>query len=109
MSDTAAIDADLEGAASPPRDNGEIVFSAPWEQRVFGLTVAMCRSGGCDWEHFRQGLIGRIAEDEARPYWESWAAAFEDVLAETETLAKHELDLRHQEFVARPHGHDHHH
>ena len=25
---------------SPPRNNGEIVFAAPWERRAFGLTVA---------------------------------------------------------------------
>ena len=65
------IDADLIGPVSPPRDNGEIVFDAPWERRVFGLTVAACRSGACDWERFRQRLIARIAEDEARPYWQS--------------------------------------
>ena len=26
------IDNDLEGPISPPRDNGEIVFAAPWER-----------------------------------------------------------------------------
>ena len=48
-----SLDAELEGPASPPRDNGEIVFAAPWERRVFGLTVAACRSGVFDWETFR--------------------------------------------------------
>jgi hypothetical protein len=51
-------------------------------------------------------LIARIAEDQARPYWESWAAALEDVIAETDTLAPAELDARHQAFLARPAGHD---
>jgi nitrile hydratase accessory protein len=101
------IDADLEGPVSPPRDNGEIVFAAPWERRVFGITVALCRSGSCDWENFRRRLIAHIAEDEARPYWESWAAALEDVLAGTATLSPGELDARHAAFLARPHGHDH--
>jgi Nitrile hydratase beta subunit, N-terminal len=54
-------------------------------------------------------LIRRIAEDESRPYWESWAAALEDILAETDTLARAEVDVRQQEFLARPPGHDHHH
>lgn len=102
-----AIDADLEGSVSPPRDNGEIVFAAPWERRVFGVTIALCRSGRCDWEAFRSRLIARIAEDRQRPYWESWAAALEDMLAGTETLAHGELDARHEAFLARPHGHDH--
>ena len=78
--DSASLDADLVGPVSPPRDNGEIVFAAPWERRVFGLAVAACRSGACDWETFRTRLIARIAEDDARPYWQSWASALEDVL-----------------------------
>lgn len=107
MVEAPGIDADLEGLVSPPRDNGEIVFEAPWERRVFGLTVALCRSGACEWESFRQRLIARIAEDEARPYWTSWAAAFEDVLAEAANLAPAELDARQQMLLARPPGHDH--
>ena len=43
MAEQAEIDADLEGPVSPPRDNGEIVFAAPWERRLFGVTVALCR------------------------------------------------------------------
>jgi nitrile hydratase accessory protein len=108
MADSPGIDADLVGLVSPPRDNGELVFAAPWERRVFGLTVALCRSKACEWESFRQQLISRIAEDEARPYWNSWAAALEDVLAQTATLAPGELDVRHEAFLARPPGHDHH-
>jgi nitrile hydratase accessory protein len=109
MAESVRIEADLEGPVSPPRDNGEIVFAAPWERRVFGVTVALCRSDACGWESFRQHLIRRIAEDESRPYWESWAAALEDILAETDTLARAEVDVRQQEFLARPPGHDHHH
>lgn len=109
MSESVGIDADLEGRVSPPRDNGEIVFAAPWERRVFGLTVALCRSDACEWESFRRRLIRRIAEDETRPYWKSWAAALEDVLADTSTLGRAELDARQRELLARPPGHDHHH
>jgi nitrile hydratase accessory protein len=101
------IDADLEGPLSPPRDNGEIVFAAPWEQRVFGLAVALCRSGACDWESFRQKLIRRIADDAELPYWENWTLALEDVLTETSILTPSELDVRHHELKERPAGHDH--
>ncbi len=106
--DSPSIDADLEGPVSPPRDNGEIVFAAPWERRVFGLTVAACRSGACDWETFRTRLIAHIAEDDARPYWQSWASALEDVLEDTAVLARGELDERHRELLNRPAGFDHH-
>lgn len=109
MAEELAIDSDLEGPVSPPRDNGEIVFAAPWERRVFGLAVALCRSTNYDWEDFRQRLIARIAEDQARPYWESWAAALEDLLDEHAALTAAELDTRYRAFLARPPGHDHDH
>jgi nitrile hydratase accessory protein len=107
MFDKPGINADLEGPASPPRDNGEIVFGAPWERRAFGLAVALCRCGACEWEAFRGQLIRRIAEDPARPYWKSWAAALEDVLAQTSELTPAELDARHQSLLERAAGHDH--
>lgn len=99
------IDADLAGPVSPPRDNGELVFAAPWEQRVFGLTVALCRSQVIGWERFRQKLIRHIADEPEVPYWRNWALALEDVLAGTVSSA--ELDARQHELLTRPPGHDH--
>jgi hypothetical protein len=107
MADLRDIDADLDGPVSPPRDNGEIVFGAPWERRVFGLAVVACRSGACDWEGFRQRLIAHIAADETRPYWHSWAAALEDVLEHTAVLARGEVDDRFTQLLTRPAGFDH--
>jgi hypothetical protein len=108
VTEQSTLDTDLNGPVSPPRDNGEIVFDAPWERRLFGLTVALCRSDACGWEAFRQRLIQRIADDETRPYWRSWAAAFEDILFDTATLMPAELDARHRELLERPLGHDRH-
>jgi Nitrile hydratase beta subunit len=107
MTDTAGIGADLESPGAPPRHNGEIVFGAPWERRLFGLTVALCRSGKCEWETFRQRLIWRIAQDETRPYWRSWAVALEDVLAGFSLITPAELDVRQRELLNRSAGHDH--
>ena len=109
MTETSGIDTDLVGELSPPRDNGEIVFEAPWQRRVFGLTVALSRGGRFGWDAFRDQLIAHIDEDESQPYWTSWAAALEDVLAATATLAPDELDARYEALLARPHGHDHRH
>jgi len=103
----AGVTPDLAGPGSPPRRNGEIVFDAPWERRVFGLTIAVCRSGACAWEDFRQRLIWQIAYDEARPYWQGWASALEDVLARTPVLTPAELDAHQHDLLARPPGHDH--
>jgi nitrile hydratase accessory protein len=109
VSASPGIDADLEGRVSPPRDNGEIVFAAPWEQRAFGLAIALCRSRAFEWESFRARLIARIAQDDSRPYWRSWSAALEDVLEESRVLTRGETDARQLAFLARPAGHDHDH
>jgi nitrile hydratase accessory protein len=109
MVERVAPSADLEGELSPPRSNGELVFAAPWERRVFGLTLALCRAQTLEWDRFRAHLIAQIAADQRRPYWESWAGALEDLLAETSLLAPSELDRLHDELLARPEGHDHRH
>ena len=64
-----------------PRRNGELAFDAPWQSRAFGLAAAVVETRfGTDWEPFRRGLIAAVAADPARPYWESWAAALEELL-----------------------------
>jgi nitrile hydratase accessory protein len=109
MTEPLAPDADLVGELSPPRSNGELVFAAPWERRVFGLTLALCRAHTFEWERFRARLIAQIAADQRRPYWQSWAAALEDLLAETSLLARSELDGLQDELNRWPEGHDHRH
>ena len=61
-----------------PRRNGELVFDAPWQGRVFALADAVVEQAfGGDREPFRQELIKAIAAEPDRPYWESWTAALE--------------------------------
>lgn len=74
---------DVEGAAAPPRRNGELVFEAPWQSRVFGLCAAIvetCFNG--DREPFRQRLIAAIAAEPERPYWDSWTLALQRLVLE---------------------------
>ena len=97
---------DIDGPAAPPRSNGELAFSAPWERRVFGLTMALTQSVFA-YEDFRQRLIRRVQEAADRPYWQSWAAALEDVLGDACAIDAEALDARHRQFLSRPHGHDH--
>ncbi len=77
------MEVDVDGPAAPPRSNGELVFDAPWEARVFGLAAAVVetRFAG-DREPFRQQLIAAIAADPERPYWESWTVALEALVEE---------------------------
>ena len=108
----AALDA--EGPAAPPRRNGELVFEAPWESRLFGLTLSLHRAGLFAWEEFRALLIAEIRAWEAAghpqaewSYYQRWQAAFEALLAAKGLCAPPELERRMRAFAARPGGHDH--
>jgi len=105
---------DAEGAAAPPRRNGELVFNAAWESRLFGLTLSLHRAGLFEWEEFRRRLIEEIAAWERHPeprgewsYYERWQAAFENLLAAKGLCSAEELQQRAAAFAARPAGHDH--
>jgi nitrile hydratase accessory protein len=63
-----------------PRDNGELVFTEPWQGRVFALAVALVQQLGVPWDEFRTRLMAAIADDPDRAYYESWAVALEDLV-----------------------------
>lgn len=109
---------DIEGVAAPPRSNGELVFSAPWESRTFGMAMALYDAGAFVWDDFRDALVARISAWEADPpegecysYYQCWQAALEDVLAAKGLVSHDTLVARGADLAARPagydHGHDH--
>lgn len=105
---------DADGPAAPPRANGELVFEAPWESRVFGLTLALCERGTVAWEDFRRRLLDEIRRwerehpsGEPYRYYERWLAALETLLAERSLCETDELDALESALAARPAGHDH--
>ncbi len=83
MSTVSSATLDVDGPAAPPRSNGELVFAAPWESRAFGLVLTLVDAGRFTYEDFRTRLVARIGEAPDRPYYESWLAALEDLLAGT--------------------------
>ncbi len=110
----APVELDVEGAAAPPRSNGELVFSAPWESRTFGMAMALYDAGAFVWDDFRDALIGRITAWEAAPhegecysYYQCWQSALEDVLAANGTVGTAILQDRIEALAARPAGYDH--
>jgi nitrile hydratase accessory protein len=104
---------DVAGPAAPPRKNGELVFTAPWESRTFGMTVALHQQGVFEWDEFRDCLIAEIARWERdRPetewsYYARWQTALETLLARKGLCGGAELDAREHDLAARPAGHDH--
>jgi nitrile hydratase accessory protein len=106
----------IDGAAAPPRANGELVFAEPWESRAFGMAVTLHEAGAFTWPRFQAALIARIsawenAPDQDRPwsYYHHWLAALEDVLHEQGTVSRDEVATRARTLTRRPAGHDHQH
>jgi nitrile hydratase accessory protein len=98
--------------AGPPRANGELVFTAPWESRVFGLAAALCERGVFGWDEFRSCLIVEIAawEKGRAPasewsYYTCWQAALEQLLARKNVCSAGELADRERALEALPDAH----
>ena len=102
---------DWEGPLSPPRRNGELVFDALWESRVFGLTMTLFEAGRFTWPEFRDRLIAEIAvfdrDHGGFHYWGCWLRAFERLVVDKGLCASGVLAARVEELAARPAGHDH--
>ena len=104
----------LEGAAAPPRKNGELVFDAPWESRAFGMAVALHGQGAYTWEEFSAHLAAELAADVAPPndailpvadnveetYYERWLTSLETLLMEKGLIGAGELEIKTAEFAA---------
>ena len=105
---------DLAGPAAPPRRNGEFVFEAPWESRLFGMTLALCEAGRFQWEEFRLLLCEEVraweatcAATESFRYYACWQRAFERLMAEKGLCTTSELETCARTLATRPSGHDH--
>ena len=103
---------DAAGPAAPPRDNGELVFAAPWESQAFGLALALRESGQIDWEDFRQHLIAEIGAWETShtpgddwSYYRCWLAALERLAGERGLVGPDDLQARSVAIAARPPDH----
>ena len=107
---TAELDRD--GPAAPPRRNGELVFAAPWERRLFGVTMALHERGVFAWGDFSAHLIDEIARwtasaaaGDAYPYYEHWERALSRVLDERGVIDPAAVEARARELAALPPGH----
>lgn len=107
-----ADDLSLDGVIAPPTANGEVVFEAPWQGRVFGMARSLCEAGLYDWDDFRERLIAEVGtaeEDAPYRYFDHFLAALVSLLKAQGLLAGDELSYVETELRDRPHGHDHHH
>jgi nitrile hydratase accessory protein len=105
----------ITGPAAPPRANGEMVFDAPWESRLFGMTLALVEAGRFAWGEFQQRLIAAVGSWEAEHhdgegyrYYDRWAEALDSLLDDLGIVAVETTDARARALADRPAGHDHH-
>jgi nitrile hydratase accessory protein len=105
---------DIDGPAAPPRSNGELVFSEPWESRAFGIAVTLSEAGAFTRPELQAALIARIrtretasAPDDPWNYYQLWLAALEDVLVGLRAVSTDEVTARSQALARRALGHDH--
>lgn len=93
----------LAGPATLPRQNGELVFNAPWEGRAFGLALALRSHRPYRWDEFQRNLETEIAAagpaDAGSRYYERWVAALERLLEDGSLVTRSELDVRTREYL----------
>jgi nitrile hydratase accessory protein len=109
------VDLPITGPTAPPRSNGEMVFDAPWESRLFGVTMALVEADRFSWTEFQRRLIAAVGrweadhpDGEGYRYYERWAEALESLLDDRGIVAIETTDARAHALAARPAGHDHH-
>ncbi len=78
--------------ASLPRDNGELVFEAPWQARALAIAVALTERLGLPWDAFRQRLVAEIDKHPQRPYYETWCTALESMVIDLNLTTSAALD-----------------
>ena len=96
--------ANMEEHIALPRQNGELVFAAPWEARAFGMAVALNDSGLYEWRDFSQGLAAQTAaadrHGQPSSYYERWLAALEKLATARGLITPAELEARTAAYTA---------
>ena len=104
----------METQIALPRENGELVFQAPWEARAFGLAVALNEKDLYKWREFSSQLASEIATAEQNnnpsSYYARWVASLGELLIDRGLISREQLDARIAEYASGIHDHhDHHH
>lgn len=104
----------MEAQIALPRENGELVFQAPWEARAFGLAVALNEREIYEWREFSAELATTIAaaapntNNDPSSYYARWVASLEELVIARGLISREQLDARTAECAAGIHDdHDH--
>ena len=102
----------MEAQIALPRENGELVFQAPWEARAFGLAVALNEQDRYEWREFSAELAATIAaaeqNDDPSNYYARWVASLAELVIAKGLISREQLDAKTAECAAGLHDdHDH--
>ena len=103
----------MAGESALPRQNGELVFAAPWEARAFGLAVALQEGGAYEWREFSAALAAETSKAEqtgkSSSYYERWLLGLQNLLIANGVVTPAEVSDRMAHHAAHlDHaGHDH--
>ena len=106
--------ANMDGQIALPRQNGALVFAAPWEARAFGIAVVLNEAGVYPWRDFSQGLAAETAaaDQHGMPtgYYERWLETLAKLAIARGLVTPEELEARTAEYASGVHDdHAHHH
>ena len=105
--------ATMDAQIALPRENGELVFQAPWEARAFGLAVALNEKDLYEWREFSSQLASEIAAAEQNntpsSYYARWVASLEELIIDRGLISREQLDARTAEYASGIHDHHDHH
>ena len=94
----------MEAQIALPRENGELVFQAPWEARAFGLAVALNEKALYEWREFSAELAATIAaaeqNNDSSSYYARWIASLEELVVTKGLISREQLDARTAECAA---------
>ena len=104
----------LSATPSLPLDqDGGPVFEAPWQARVFAMTLQAHEAGVFTWPEWAETLGAELAADTAtgsntRGYYDHWLCAFEKLLTQKSVAADGRLASLREAWDkaarATPHG-----
>ncbi|MHA7773626.1 nitrile hydratase accessory protein [Roseibium sp. M-1] len=89
-------DAVRETPRLPLDQDGGPVFGAPWEARVFAMTLQAHEAGVFSWSEWAETLGAELAKDGdgsgvSEGYYDHWLAAFEKLLTQKGVAGSREL------------------
>lgn len=102
-------DIDPSVLALIPTENGEPVFTQPWEAQAFAMVVNLHAKGAFTWSEWAGALSANITEaDQTSDYYHRWLSALESLvttkaMVSSETL-RHRKDQWERAALATPHG-----